>query len=565
MINFKEMPYTRPTVEEINNTRRAQLETLKNADNFENFIEIYKEIEDYSYNTVYSMWNLAYIRHSIDTFDAFYEAEKDFWDNAGPEIEGLDNEITKVLLESKFRPELEEAWGKLIFLNEEINLKTFDDKIVEDLKEENKLGSEYERLLASAEIEFEGKTYTLSQLSPLMFDADDRDIRMKAYAAGNDWRLKNVEKIEDIFDKLVNIRARIAEKLGHDDFVETGYYRNGRNSYTKEMVEDFREGVVKYIVPIVSRLKEEQKNRIGVEQVKPFDIDYMFSDGNAKPVGTPEEIFAHARVMYDEMSPSTKEAWNFMQDHNLIDVLTRPGKSGGGYQSMIQAYGAPFIFANFNGTVGDVDVLTHEVGHAWAYYVNRDIFPEKLQYAPEDIGEIHSMSMEFFAWPWMEGFFGASTEKYYYTHLANSLTFLPYGVMVDEFQHRVYENPNMTKNDRNQLWLDLEAKYRPYLNVENIPFDEEGRRWQKQSHIFTDPFYYIDYVLAGIVALIFWAKSRQNYGEAWEKYEKLTRMSGTKTFVELLEDANIPSPFVADNLKLVADEVLEFLSDFKMN
>ena len=565
MLNFKEIPYTRPTVEEINATKSAQIEKLKDAENFEDFIAVYKEIEDYSYNSVFSMWNLAYIRHSLDTNDVFYKDEKDFWDNAGPEIDGLDNEITKILLESKFRPELEEAWGKLMFLNEEIGLKSFDKKIIEDLKEENQLASEYGRLMASAEVEFEGKTYTLSQLSPLMFDANDREMRMKAYATGNDWRLKNVEQVENIFDKLVTVRANIAEKLGHENFVETGYYRNGRNSYTKEMVENFRESVVKYIVPIVSRLKEEQKNRIGVDVIKPFDEDYMFADGNAKPVGTPEEIFAHARVMYDEMSPSTKEAWNFMQDHDLIDVLTRPGKGGGGYQSAIQSYGAPFIFANFDGTVRDIDVLTHEVGHAWAYYVNRDIFPEKLQYAPDDITEIHSMAMEFLSYPWMEAFFGASTEKYYYTHLAQKLTFLPYGVMVDEFQHHIYENPRMTKNDRNQLWLDLEKKYRPWLNVENVEFDEEGRRWQRQLHIFDAPFYYIDYVLAGIVALIFWAKSRQNYDESWEKYEKLTRMAGTKTFVDLLEDADIPTPFEGENVKLVADEVLKFLSDLKMD
>jgi len=558
-MKFKDIPYIRPTVEEVNTTRLKQLEKFKNATTVDECISAYKEIENYSYNVVYTMWNLSYIRHTVDTTDEFYAAENDYWDEASPEMESLEAEITKALMQSSFRVELEREFGSLVFLNEKIRLKTFCDEIVEDLKEENMLTSEYNKLIASAQIVFNGETYNLDELEAYYRDPN-REVRLAVNKVYRGWLLEKAPKIENIYDQLVKVRANIAKKLGHENFVETGYYRNQRTSYDKEMVKQFRAGIVEHIVPIVCKLKEEQKNRLGVETIKTYDDELMFIDGNAKPIGTPEDILNHARKMYHEMSTSTAEAWSFMQDHDLLDVMTRPGKSTGGYQTYLSAYGAPFIFANFNGTSEDISgMLTHEFGHAWASYLARDIFPMSLQYAPEDIAEIHAIAMEFLTWDWMEGFFGADTEKYYYTLLANHLAYLPYEVMVDEFQHHVYEKPEMTPVERNQLWLELEGKYRPWLDVKGAPFDGDGRRWQLQRQIFTRPFYYIDYALAGVVALSFWAKSRQNFTDAWNKYDRFTRLAGTKTFVELLEGADMPSPFVADNLKLVADEVKIFL------
>jgi len=564
MIKFKDIPYVRPTVEEVNATRSKQLEKFKNATSLDECIHAYKEIENYTFDAIYTMWNLAYIRHSMNTTDEFYAAEMDYWNEAGPEMGLLEAEITKALMQSPFRAELEKEWGNLIFQNEEINLKTFDEEIAEDLKEENRLSSEYVSLMASAQIEFNGKIHTLAEIEPY-YENPDREVRMVAHKTDKAWRIEKAEEVERIFDQLIKVRTTIAKKLGHENFVETGYYRMQRNCYDKEMVAQFRNGILKHIVPIVTRLKEEQKNRIAVDRIKPYDDKVMFLNGNAKPIGTPEEIFTNASKMFQEMSDSTAETWNFMQDYDLLDVMTRPNKAGGGYLAILSAYRAPFIFANFTGTALDVDgMLTHEFGHAWAYYLAKDIFPRKLQDASAETREVHAIAMEFLAWNWMEEFFGDDIEKYYYTHLANHLSWLPYEAMVDEFQQHIYEKPEMTPKQRNQLWLELEGKYCPWLDVTDVSFDKDGRHWQQIPHIFTIPFYYINYALAGIVALSFWAKSRQNFTNAWEKYEQLTRLAGTKTFVELLEDAAMPSPFVADNLKLVADEATKFLKNMNL-
>jgi M3 family oligoendopeptidase len=372
--------------------------------------------------------------------------------------------------------------------------------------------------------------------------------------------MSNADTLDGLFDALTKLRTGIAAKLGHDNFTQVGYYRMQRNCYDKDMVAKFREGVVKYLVPVALRLKQEQARRIGAgDKLTMYDDYFEYPQGNAKPTGTPDDIFAHGKKMYHELSTETAGFIDFMLENELFDVLTRPGKRAGGYCASLPKYKSPFIFANFNGTSGDIDVLTHEAGHAFAGYVARDIYPSALRRYSFETAEVHSMAMEFFTWPWMEGFFGEQTAQYYYSHLASALTFIPYGTMVDEFQHHIYEKPEMTPQERNALWLQLEAKYRPWLDLSDTPFYEEGRRWQAQLHIYGMPFYYIDYCLAQVMALSFWAQMQTDKQAAWDKYRRFVGFAGIKTFVELVEDAGLPTPFVPENLKTVADAAVRWL------
>ena len=556
-MKFSQMTYTRPKFEETCEKLNVLINHFKEAASAEACFAAYKEIDEY-YRHVSSMFSLSYIRNSLDTNDAFYAAEKDYSDEVEPKLEEVKQSLTSALLESRFRDDMESKWGKLMFVNAEMALKTFKPEIIPDLQEENRLFTEYDKLIASAEIEFDGKTLTLAQIEPYKEDPD-RNIRKAAATAVATWFMERAARLDAIFNELVQVRTRIGNQLGHNTFTQVGYYRRQRNCYDAEMVKKFREGVVKYIVPVAKRLKDDQAKRIGVPSLKIYDDLFQYKDGNAKPKGSPNDIFAHGKKMYHELSEDTAEFIDFMLDNELFDVLTRPGKSAGGYCTDIPLYKSPFIFANFNGTSGDIDVLTHEAGHAYASYMARDIYPSALQEYSYETAEIHSMSMEFFTWPWMEGFFGEQTPKYYYSHLANAITFIPYGTMVDEFQHHIYEKPNMTPKERNSLWLELERKYRPWLDLDNFPFYGEGRRWQAQLHIYGLPFYYIDYCLAQIMALSFWAEDQQNHDSAWAKYKRLVSFAGTKTFVELIGDAGLPSPFAANNLKTVADAAVKWL------
>ena len=558
-MKFSQMPYKRPEVEETRAKVKELVEAFKTAKTLDECLAAYKEIDSFS-KSYATMYCITYVRNSLNTKDEFYSAEKEFFDNAEPELEEDFKAVSLALLESPFRAQLEEKWGKLMFLNTELELKTFSPEIVEDLQEENRLVTEYDKLIASAQIEFDGKTLTLAQFGPYL-ESTDREMRKAAFTARSGWFYEQKDRLDSLFTELTNIRDRIGKKLGHEAFTQVGYYRMQRNCYDEEMVKQFREGVIKYLVPVATRLKAEQAKRIGspTEKLKIFDDVFCWPDGNAKPTGTPDEIFAHGQKMYRELSADTAEFFDFMMENELFDVLTRPGKAGGGYCIGLPEYKAPFIFANFNGTSGDIDVLTHEAGHAFASYLARDIYPSALQDYSSETAEVHSMSMEFLTWPWMDGFFGEQTQKYYLSHLAGALEFIPYGTMVDEFQHHIYEKPHMTPAQRNELWLELESKYRPWLDLSDIPYFAEGRRWQGQLHIYELPFYYIDYCLAQIIALSFWAEAQKDRKVAWEKYHRFLSFAGTKTFVELVTDAGLPTPFISENLKIVADAAVSWL------
>jgi len=556
-MKFPEMPYSRPQFEEVYAKLTMLLENFKNAKTAEECFAAYKAQDDYSKH-LWSMFAIARIRNTLDTTNAEYDAEKSYMDEVLPKLQAVSQQFTAALLASPFRKEMEAEWGDLMFKNADIALKTFKPEIVPDMQEENRVRSEYAKLIASAQIEFDGKTLTLAQMTPY-FQNPDREIRKSAMQAYATWFMSHADKWDGMFDQLVKIRSKIAKELGHKNFVETGYYRMQRNCYSQEMVAKFREGVQKYIVPVAKRLKEEQAKRIGVDALKVYDDPFEYPEGNAKPIGTPDEIFAHGKKMYHELSDETAGFIDFMLENELFDVLTRPGKAAGGYCSYISLYKSPFIFANFNGTSGDIDVLTHEAGHAYARYKARDIYPSALCSYSHETAEVHSMAMEFFTWPWMKGFFGDQTEKYYYSHLASALTFIPYGTMVDEFQHHIYEKPEMTPAERNALWLKLEGIYRPWLDLSDTPFQGEGRRWQGQGHIFSSPFYYIDYCLAQIMALSFWGESQEDFKAAWDKYVRFTGFAGTKTFVDLVADAGLPTPFEPENLKIVADAAVKWL------
>jgi len=556
-MKFPQMPYTRPELEETQAKLLAILEKFKSATCPEECFAAYKEYDEYT-QYLHSMFSIAHIRHSLDTNDEFYDKEKTYMDESLPKLGEVQQSFTIALLESPFRKDMEAEWGNLMFVNAEMQTKTFKPEIVPDLQEENRLTSEYSKIIASAQIDFDGKTLTLAQIRPY-YENPDQSTRKAAMEAVAAWYMSHASRLDSLFDELVQVRTRIAKTLGYETFTQLGYYRMQRNCYDKNHVAKFREGVIKYIVPVAQRLKAEQAKRIGVKSLKVYDDAFEYPEGNAKPEGTPDDIFAHGKKMYHELSEETAEFIDFMLENELFDVLTRPGKESGGYCAHIPIYRSPFIFANFNGTSGDIDVLTHEAGHAFAGYLARDIYPSALRSYSMETAEVHSMGMEFFTWPWMEGFFGDQTQKYRYSHLAAALNFIPYGTMVDEYQHHIYEKPNMTPKERNDLWLELEAKYRPWLQIDDFPFYGEGRRWQGQGHIYAVPFYYIDYCLAQIMALSFWTESQKNQATAWAKYRRLLGFAGTKTFVELIEDAGLPSPFVPENLKIVADAAVEWL------
>jgi M3 family oligoendopeptidase len=557
-MKFHDYAYKRPDFDAISANMKSLIVDLETAIDARRQLELINEINVIR-NHITTMGTLSSIRHSIDTTDAFYEAENDYWDDQRPFYEELNVNLYKTLLASPFLSELQQSLPQPFFKIAEYALKSFDPSAIEEMQEENRLASQYSKLLASAQIEFEGKTYTLPQLTPLTLNVD-RGLRKRAIDAKTGFLQAHESEIDDIYDKLVKLRTQIAMKLGYPSYTELGYIRMQRLDYDASMVANFRNQILKEIVPVATKLYDRQTKRLGLDKLSYFDTKFEFFDGNATPIGTSDQIVQAGIEMYHELSPETGEFIDFMTSRELLDLVAKKGKEGGGYCTFIPEYQSPFIFSNFNGTAGDVDVLTHEAGHAFQSYQSRWIDIPECAWPTMESCEIHSMSMEFLAWPWMEKFFGDAAQKYRFSHLSDAIKFLPYGVLVDHFQHEVYAHPNMTPQQRKETWRSLEKMYLPHQNYAGNDFLSNGAFWFQQGHIFSSPFYYIDYTLAQICALQFFKRTQVNDPQTWTDYLNLCKLGGTKSFLGLVQEAHLISPFEDGCVKSIVNEIDTWLT-----
>ena len=563
-MKFSEMPYQRPDLDKIKAQFAAVTQRFAAAPDYAAAKAAFLEEQTLNKH-VDTLANLASIRNTIDTRDEFYDGEMNFWNAATPRIQECQNAWSAALLASPYRKQLGEEYGELMFLNAEIAQKAFSPEILDEMAQENDLSTQYGKLIASAQIPFEGGVYTLSQLSPFKNDPDDAR-RLAAWKAEGAWYKEHQAEFDSIYDKMVHLRDTMGKKLGYGGYTTLGYYRMGRNCYTKTDVEKFRAAVVKYLVPVADSIYREQAKRLGKQYpMNAADNALMLRSGNPKPCGDADAIVAQGKKFYEELSPETAEFFHKMLDDELMDLLSTPGKAGGGYCTSLDDYEVPFIFANFNGTQHDVEVVTHEAGHAFAAYMNRKRIPYSTVWPSMEGCEVHSMSMEFLAWPWAEGFFGEDARKFRYSHLAGALTFIPYGTMVDHFQHIVYEKPDMTPAERHETWKELAAIYQPWMRLDGeIPFYGAGEYWQRQMHIYQSPFYYIDYCLAQTVSLQIWALMQKDRANAWDHYMAYTRQGGSRVFTELLQNANLTSPFEESCLRGVCETAKDWLDHYDL-
>lgn len=527
------------------------------AGSFAEVLALYKQYEAFREH-LYTMYCLAYMRYTTNTHDEFYAAENEYYNQNLPQHEALASAVNAALEQSPYRQELEQEISTVFFKNAALKSKAFSTEIMPDLSIEATLQTEYQKLMASARIPFDGRELTFPQLTPYK-ESPDGNVRKAAFIAEGGFLAQNRETLDDIFDRLVAVRTRMAKQLGFTTFTEMGYCRRTRNCYTPQEVADFRRMVVRHIVPLNNELMCKQHQRNGITHPKVWDRTLVCKTGNACPKDTPEVIFQKGREMYAAMGKETGEFFDFMLENGLFDVLSKDGKANGGYCEMLPDYQAPFVFANFNGTSGDIEVLTHECGHAFEGYLSaRNYKHFEQRNITYDIAEIHSMSMEFLTYPYMPAFFD-DPDKFYYAHLAEALKFLPYGCMVDHFQELVYNQPEMKPAQRHETWLELEKLYRPDIDYADVPHYNAGGWWQRQLHIYMDPFYYIDYCLAQSVALMFWQAAQKDRANAWTRYLELVKKSGTKTFCELVLEAGFPLPMEEGALASLAADVKGFL------
>ena len=548
MVKISEIKYTRPNKEEVLAKLADFKARFQAAKTVKEFYAVHDEYKDYDEKLGTNI-RIAFIRFTQDTRDEFYSAEQDYLDEIGPEISVASAEIANCYLHSKFRKDLEKRFPKVMFKNLQMAVDANDPRIVAEKVEQNKLTTAYTKLMSGIVIDFNGEKLPMSGIRKYFTDPD-RNLRRSAYIAFGQAIEDNKDQLDELYDKLVKVRTTMGKKLGFENFSPLGYLQMQRNCYTKEDIAKFRENVLKYLVPLCVKIRNKVGQNLNLGQQYIYD-DSIFTAETPKPIGSPQEIFANASKMYNEMSPETGKLFDTMVECECFDVMSREGKWGGGYCEGLPAYKLPFILSNWNGSAGDIDVLTHEFGHALEFYKSFFIESDFLSSISMETAEVHSMSMEFLAYPWIGLFFGDKTEEYKFYHIGGAVTFIPYGTIVDYFQQTCYDNPDMTPAERNAFYNKIEKQFLPYMTTEGIPAIQDGRRWQRQAHIFESPFYYIDYCFAQFTALQFLAMSQQDYAATFEKYIKFLNFGGTKTFVELLKECGLKSPFEEESFKLV--------------
>lgn len=539
---FKTLEYQRPDFDEIGAFADSMVEAVKKASAYEEIKKLMEEIEKNS-NHFSTLCTIASIRHTLDTRDEFYEKEDEYINEMYPTVMPKLLAVDEALLNCPFRGDIEKEYGKQFFVQKELQKKTFCESNIPLMQREVKLTNEYQKIMAEAEIEFDGKTLNLYGVQKY-FEHPDRNKRAAAVSAYSSFYHSHEERLEEIWDELIRIRNEMGRNLGYENFIPLGYLQQGRTDYGQKEVESFRRQVKEVLVPLCSRLYESQAKRLGVDTLMFYDENCVFPDGNAVPAGDDDFMVEEARKMYHEISPETGEFIEFMINHELMDLKNKPGKASTGYMTFLPDYKAPFVFSCFNQTIFDMQVLTHELGHAFAGYMAMRSQPVADYYSVStDIAEIHSMSMEQFSYPYAEQFFGDQADKFRFAHLQEALTFVPFGVAVDEFQHICYANPDLTPKERTLEWKKLEEIYMPWRKYEADDFFDRGGYWYHKLHIFMYPFYYINYTLTTVGAMEFKKKDAVDHENAWKDYLKLCKCGGSMSYLETLQYAGLTNPF----------------------
>ena len=503
----------------------------------------------------YDTWSaLIHLRFAQDTTDEAAKADRDYTDALSPEAADLETALKRRLLADEDRGGLAALAGEHALRLWETDVTTFDPAIKPDLEEEARLCARYTELLASARLEIGGKTVNLAGLGPYAEDPD-RSVRHEAERVRWGFFAEHAEELDRLYAELVTLRHGMAVKLGFSTYTPLGYRRLRRVDYGPDEVARYREQVVRHVVPLVARLLEARRAVNGWEKLRFWDEALIDPAGNPRPAGDYDMLVDAALAMFEGMDGRLAAFYRLMRDGGFMDLKNRPGKAGGGFCTSFPSAGVPFIFANFNGTHGDIGVFTHEMGHAFQNWESRDLPGVDYLWPTYEAAEINSMGLEFLAHPQIGRLVGeAAAERFRRMHLIGALAFLPYGVCVDHFQHEVYARPEASPAERHAIWARLEKMYMPWADYGDLAFPAKGGRWQAKPHIYGSPFYYIDYTLAQCCAMQFWVKSRRDYAGAMEAYVALCGRGGAAPFQDLVRGAGLVSPFADGALADVVRE-----------
>lgn len=556
---FDDLKVPKPNFDVVKNLYKDHIERVKNATNGDDVLEVLFE-NNLLVRRIKELTEIISIRHAKDTLDERYANDNKWSDEFCPTFDKLELDFKEAVYDSPYRDEIESQIGSMYFVKTEVKRKTVSEDIIPLRQREQELVNEYDSILFDSKKTINGKSHSFLDLQEL-FSHEDRAIRKEAFKAFSEVLSENEDRLEQVWDELIKVRNQIANILGYDSYVPVGYLERERLDYGREDIAKFRQQVVEEIVPLCNRLYEAQARRLGIDAVMAYDENCVFSDGNAKPLGDAEYMMEQVINMLREMSPETDEFISFVVDHDLIDYKPRPEKAFREFCTLLPYHKAPFMFEHFTGSAEDVQYLSEGLGHAFASYRSCRRQPIEEYYFPSsEITEINAMSMIQFVNKYADRLFGEDAWKYEFGNLQHFMTFIPFGVAVDEFQHICYDNPDLSPKERTYEWHKLEKKYMPWRKYdEEDDFMNRGGYWYHKFHFFYVPLYYIEYALATVNAMEMYRKYIERPGIAWKEYLELNDVGGSKGYHEILKQANLTPVYEDGAVRNAISYVKEFL------
>ena len=550
---FSDIPYHRPNVEALQARYDALTRRAREARSPEELVEIVRQ-RDALQQEVGLCQAVAFIRAFHDVTDEFYQTELQ---ETLPQLDTLDTQsLSMAIAESPYAAAVDETFGPQLR-----RLLTLDQRLHTGGKELqariSRLTAQYQQLTASARYQVQGETLSGGQLRAALASRD-RARRKAAYDAQQQTVLENAGQLEDILRQLVLARIDLARANGFDGFADYGDLAQQRLGYGRAELDAFCRQVQTHITPLYLRLQEEQRQRLGVEALLPYDRALVFPEGNAVPVAA-EELPEAARRMYHALSPEAGAFFDEMVRHDLLDVTGSPNKiSGMGFCDMLGApYRMPFIFANCDGTAGDVTVYTHELGHGLQGYLSIRSQPV-ADYAglSPDLAEVHSKTMELLAQPYARDFFGNHAPQFLTEHRYDFIKELCAFCSIHTFETWLYEHPDASLAQWAEEFDRTEKSFGRARN--NQP-------WRKQvlsgCDLFTNvalymfPRYVVSYALSIVCAQQMKAAYDADPADGWARYHALCASGGSKLYAETLSDAGLPLPYAPGVVESLAQDL----------
>ncbi|WP_343689785.1 M3 family oligoendopeptidase [Chitinophaga sp.] len=498
------------------------------------------------------------IRMTCDTTDkSLEEAFAYFCMEIQPQLQPYTDALNKKLLASEYLGQLDQELYATFLRSVKKQVKLFREENVPLLAELSVQSQQYGPIVGKMTINVNGQEYTLQQAARFL-ESSDRTLREEVYRKTSARRLEDKDQLDQLYSTLVQKRDQVAKNAGFANYRDYKFEDLGRFDYTKEDCFQFHAAVKEHILPLVKNFQEKQRQKLGLDVLKPWD-------GEAEPAGvkplepfhTGEELINKAIATFDELGPFFGNCLRVMQKMGRLDLESRKGKAPGGYNCPLAETGVPFIFMNAAGQMKDLTTMVHEGGHAVHSFLSHNLKLSFFKEYPMEIAEVASMSMELFTMDNWNIFFSNPDElrRAKLQQLERAIVIFPWIATIDKFQHWVYEHPQHTVEERTAAWVAILEEFS--TNTVDFTGLEESRAasWQRQLHLFEVPFYYIEYGIAQLGAIAMWKQYKENKQQALDNYVKALSLGSTRTLPELYKAAGIRFDFSPAYVKELADFV----------